>query len=202
MPIEIAHQLRQARLGQLLVEVLPGAALRIGPADGPSVVVARMGDPRGDVLPCQHRAGLHRALEAGLVQPYAGALGLRAGDDLSAELLAPAGADLGSGVYALDDDGPDRHLGAVTTLCPEHAAAAVRTARTVTLPVRLAGGDAGGGPHRMTSLRREVRHDPMLGVTLLHWSHRGHPALSTHVDDVARAESAACVVEELLQSLR
>lgn len=204
MPVEIAHTLRQARLGHLLLEALPGAALRIGREDGRSAVVARMGDPRSEVLPCQHRAALQRAMGSGLARAYAGALGLTSGGELTVELLPPAGTDLGSGVFALDDDGRERLLCAVTTLCPQHAAAAIRAARTVPLPARLAGVEGAGGGigvPLLAGLRREVHHDAMLGVTVVRWAHRAHPTVSNQIEDLARAETAALVVEEVLQSL-
>jgi hypothetical protein len=191
-----ADHLRLARLGHVLLDAVPGAALRIGRAGGGHVVVAPVGDARADVLPCQHRAALVRSLRTGLQQTYAHALGLREGGELTTELLAPPGADLGSGVLAREGDDGLRAVVTVTTLCPAHAAAAARTARTVPLPAhRVLSSEPG-----TADLTLELAHDRDLSVTLLCWRHRPHPAVTGAVDDVARAASAACAVEELLQS--
>jgi hypothetical protein len=194
----IAHHLRLARLGQALVEALPGAALRIGQADGPAVTVAAAHDPRSDVVPCQHRAALTRALASGLPRTYAGALGLAPADDgpLSVELLPPPNSDLGGGVFARET-GPDRTLCTVTTLCPSHASTAVRAARTVPLPAH----EALTRDPDLADLRLHLARDEALGVTLLSWVHRPHPAVIGPLEDVARAAAAACAVEELLLSL-
>lgn len=198
MQIAIAEQLRLPRLAHVLLEAVPGAALRIGRVDGPDVLVAPAGDPRADLLVCQHRAALARALELGEQDHYAHALGLRDGGLLTTELLAPAGADLGSGVLARDEDDGRRRVVTVTTLCPQHATLAVRAARTVPLPAHqaLTRGRA------LADLTLEVAHDRMLAVTLLSWRHRPHPAVVGAVEDIARAASAACAVEELLHSTR
>lgn len=197
MQTTTADHLRLQRLAHILLEAVPGTALRVGREGGPAVVVAPAGDPRADVLPCQHRAALARALEAGLQQAYAHALGLRDGGELTAELLPPAGADLGSGVLARDEPDGQRRVVAVTTLCPDHAARAVRAARTVPLPAHhvLTREPA------MADLTLELARDRMLSVTLLSWRHRPHPAVVGAVDDVARAAAAACAVEELLCSI-
>jgi hypothetical protein len=198
--IQAHHQLRLARLGHVLLEALPGAALRIGRSSGAEVTVAGVGDPRSDFLPCQHRAALCRALDAGRVRTYADALGLVDGDepadDLTVELVAPRGTDLGLGVYALDE-GPDRRLFTVTTLGPRHASAAVRAARTIPLPAHHALTRA---PDR-AELRQEVAHDRPRGITLLSWLHRPHPAVLGAMEDVVRGAAAACAVEELLHAV-
>ncbi len=196
MQIAIAEQLRLPRLAHVLLEAIPGAALRVGRVDGPSVLVAPAGDPRAEVLLCQHRAALAGALEAGEQRGYANAVGLRDGGPVTTELLAPPGADLGSGVLARDDGGGHRRVVTVTTLCPQHAAAAVRAARTVPLPAH----HALTREPALADLSLEVAHDRMLAVTLLSWRHRPHPAVVGAVEDVARAASAACAVEELLRS--
>lgn len=188
----IGHHLRLARMGHVLLEVLPGAALVVGRADGPSVTVAPLGDPRADVLPCQHRAALERALAAGLQRTYAHALGLASGGELSIRLDTPTGTDIGSGVFAFDDLAARRVL-TTTTLCAEHAAAAARAARTTAAPAR-------GGPSPVP-VRAEVGCDAGLGVTVLSWTHLPHPAVLGAVEDIARAAAAACAVEELLATL-
>lgn len=198
-----ADHLRLARLGHILVEAVPGAALRVGRPDGPAVVVAPPADPRAEVLLCQHRAALARSLETGLQHTYTRALGLDDGGPLVAELLTPAGADLGCGVLARPtrahgqlDDEPDgeRRVVAVTTLCPQHAAKAVRAARTVPVPAH----EALTRDPALADLSLEIAYDRALRVTLLSWRHRPHPAVIGAVDDVARAAAAACAVEELL----
>jgi hypothetical protein len=194
--VQAHHELRLARLGQVLLEALPGAVLRIGRAGGPHVTVASVGDPRRDLLPCQHRAALARALAAGHARSYAGALRLPRGDDLTVELVAPAGSDLGLGVFTLDE-GQDRRLLTVTTLCPRHASGAVRAARTVPLPAH----DALARDPDRAGLRLEMAHDRALGITLLSWRHRPHPAVLGAMEDVVHAAAAACAVEELLHGL-
>ena len=194
LPSTTTDHLRLPRLGHVLVEALPGAALRIGRADGNHVVVAPPHDPRADVLTCQHRAALARALETGLQRTYAHALGLRDGGELTTELLPPAGADLGSGVLAREDGDGLRRVITVTTLCPTHAARAVRAARTVPMPAH----EALTRDPALADLSLEIAHDRALRVTLLSWRHRPHPAVLGAIDDVARAASAACAVEELL----
>jgi hypothetical protein len=144
------------------------------------------------------RAALARALELGAQEHYAHALGLGEGGALTTELVAPVGADLGSGVLARDEDDGRRRVATVTTLCPQHASAAVRAARTVPLPAH----HALTREPALADLTLEVAHDPMLEVTLLSWRHRPHPAVVGAVEDVARAASAACAVEELLHSTR
>jgi hypothetical protein len=196
MLVEIAQHLRQARLGHVLLEALPGAALRIGRAEGPSVTVARFGDERSDVLPCQHRAALARSLASGLQRTYAHALGLGYGGALLVELLPPAGADLGSGVFALDE-APNRRLITTTTLCPGHAAQAVHAAQTVPAPAH----DLLCREPDLADLHLDVGHDQVLGVTVLSWLHRPHPAVIGPMDDIARAAAAACMVEELLHEI-
>lgn len=197
MTVEVAHHLRMARMGHVLLESVPGAALRVGRVDGPSVVVAAVGDPRAEVLPCQHRAALTRALASGVQRTYACALGLVQGGDLTVELVAPSGTDLGNGVFARDE-GSLRRLCAVTTLCPAHASSTIRAARTVPIPAH----DALTQDPGRADLRLDLAHDPALGVTLMSWLHRPHPAVVGPMEDLARAASAACVVEELLQTLR
>lgn len=198
MQTTIAAHLRLQRLAHVLVESVPGSALRVGRVGGGSVVVAPAGDPRADVLPCQHRAALAHALAAGLQHAYAHALGLREGGDLTAELLPPPGADLGSGVLARDEADGQRRVVTVTTLCPDHAAAAVRAARTVPLPAH----HALTREPALADLTLELAHDRSLAVTLLSWRHRPHPAIVGAVEDVARAASAACAVEEVLAAAR
>lgn len=190
----ISSHLRLARLGQILVESVPGTALRVGHVGGPTTVVAGPGDPRAEVLPCQHRAALCRALDSGHQRTYAEALGLTDRADLDIELSAPPGADLGCGVLARDDVDGIRRVVTVTTLRPESAATAVRSARTVPMPAHKA---LMSDPDR-ADLALEIAHDGALGVTLLSWRHRPHPAIIGAVDDLARAAAAACAVEELL----
>ena len=196
----ITDHLRLARLGHLLVEAVPGSALRIGRPDREAVVVAPPGDPRAEVLLCQHRAALTHALETGRARTYADALGFddrfEDGQDhqLAVQLLPPPGADLGSGVLVREDGDGLRRVLLVTTLCPTHAAAAVRAARTVPMPAHEALTREPG----LADLTLEIAHDRPLRVTLLAWRHRPHPAVVDAIDDVARAASAACAVEELL----
>jgi hypothetical protein len=190
--------LRLVRLGHVLLDAVPGAALRVGRVGGGHVLVAPAHDRRADVLLCQHRAALVRSLETGLQSAYAHALGLREGGDLTTELLAPPGADLGSGALARDDEDGRRRVVTVTTLGPADAAAAARAARTVPHPAHEA---LTRDPGR-ADLTLEIAHDRALRVTLLSWRHRPHPAVVGAVDDVARAASAACAVEELLQAVR
>lgn len=194
---DLASGLVRARLGQLLLEVVPGAVLRVGREGGPTLRVARPGDPRADVLSCQHRAALVRSADSGLAHTYASALDLTGGGGLTVDLDLPAGADLGLGLVALEEAG-SRHLCAVTTLCPTHATAAVRAARTVPLPAH----HALVRDPELADLRLDVARDPDLGVTLLSWVHRPHPAVLGPIEDVARAGVAAVAVEELLLSVR
>jgi hypothetical protein len=194
---DLASELQQARLAQVLLEQVPGAVLLVGREGGPSLTVARPGDPRADLLPCQHRAALVRAQDSGLARAYAAALDLTLGGALSVTLELPSSADLGLGLAALDD-GAHRRICAVTTLCPAHAAAAVRAARTVPLPAS----HALAREASVADLRLDVSRDRDLGVTLLSWLHNPHPALQGPVEDVARAAVAALAVEELLLSLR
>jgi hypothetical protein len=193
----IASELEPARLAQVLLEEVPGAVLRISRQDGPSLTVARPGDPRADVLACQHRAALVRAHASGLAATYAAALGLTVGGPLRVALDLPTPADLGLGLAALEDDGR-RRICAVTTLCPTHATAAVRAARTVPLPAH----HAIARDPTLADLRLDVTRDRDLGVTLLSWVHNPHPAVQGPIEDVARAAVAAVAVEELLLSLR
>jgi hypothetical protein len=191
MQVDVAHRLRQARLAHVLLEAVPGVVLQLRAADGPAVLVGPVGDDRAEVLLCQHRAALAHSLAAGDPVVYAEALGLPGGEP-AVSLLTPPGADVGSGLLVLPEDGARRQLCAVTTLCPRHAAGAIRAAHTA---------EERPDPGSLGGLRREVRYDPMLGVSLLRWSHRAHPTTATRVEDLARAEVAACVVEELLVSV-
>jgi hypothetical protein len=192
-----ASALRLARLGQMLLEVVPGAVLRVGTEGGPTLAVARPGDPRAEVLSCQHRAALVHGLGQGSSRRYVEALDLMGDGALTVELDLPAGVDLGTGLVVVDEAG-HRRICAVTTLCPTHAAAAARAARTVPLPAHhLLAREQG-----LAELRLDLAHDRDLGVTLLAWVHRPHPAVVGPIEDVARAAAAAVAVEELLVSLR
>ena len=104
MPGEIASRLRSARLGHALMEAVPGAAMEVGRVNGPAVVVGPVGYPGAEVLPCQHRGALAQGLAGGTMAGYVCALGLAGvGGALYLRLLLPPGADLGTGVIAVDD---------------------------------------------------------------------------------------------------
>jgi len=197
MPGEIASRLRSARLGHALMEAVPGAAMEVGRVNGPAVVVGPVGYPGAEVLPCQHRGALAQGLAGGTMAGYVCALGLAgAGGALYLRLLLPPGADLGTGVIAVDDP-PRRRLVMATTLGEQHALDAARAAWTVPVPAR---GSRSGAAHNtaLADLEVEARHDPVLHTTALSWTHRPHPAAVTQVDDAVRAAAAACLVEELL----
>ena len=202
MQADIADRLRSARLGHTLLASVPGTALQVGRVAGPSVIVGPVGYPGAEVLPCQHRGALVQGLALRSLAGYAHGLGLRSGGPLYLRLLAAPGSDLGSGVLAFED-GRHRRLVMATTLCAHHAVRAARAAHTVPHPVRHAG-DATGIELSsvLADMRVEAGHDPILGTTLLSWTHRPHPAVLGHVEDAVRAAAAACVVEELLLDVR
>jgi hypothetical protein len=202
MQADIASVLRTARLGHTLLESVRGTALEVGRLAGPAVIVGPVGYPGAEVLPCQHRGALVQGLTMRSLTGYARGLGLTNGGPLYVRLLAPPGSDLGSGVLAVEE-GPNRRLLTVTTLCAHHAIRAARAAQTLPHAVRHAGGATGDELSSvLADMRVDARYDPVLGTTALSWTHRPHPAVISHVDDAVRAAAAACVVEELLLDLR
>jgi hypothetical protein len=191
---DIAGRLRSARLGHALMEAVPNAALEVGRVHGPAVVVGPVGYPGAEVLPCQHRGALVQGIAGGTMAGYVCALGLAGvGGQLYLRLLLPPGADLGTGVVAVDGT-PERQLLMATTLCPHRAVQAVREAQTVPFTVQGAGDD----DPATADLRVTAIHDADLGTTVLTWRHRPHPAGVSQVEDAVRAAAAACLVEELL----
>ncbi len=191
----IADRLRSARLGHALMQAVPGGALEVGRAGGPTIVVGPVGQPGAEVLPCQHRGAVLQALACRSMAAYARGLGLQGpGGALHLRLLLPPGSDLGTGVVATERP-PDRCLVMATTLCPHRAVRAARDAQTVPPPAPLA-----GGPRQdlKVDLQVDVDHDPELGTTVLAWTHRPHPSVVLQIDDAVRAAAAACLVEELL----
>jgi hypothetical protein len=189
----IADRLRSARLGHALLQAAPGCALEVGRIGGPAVVVGPAGYPGAEVLLCQHRGALVQALATGSMAAYARGLGLQGlGGSLYLRVLLPAGADLGTGVIAVDRP-PDRCLVLATTLCPHRAARAAREAQTIPPPATC-----GHAQEVLVDLHVEVAHDAELGTTVLSWTHRPHPAVVLQVDEAVRAAAAACLVEELL----
>jgi hypothetical protein len=202
MLTDIDRRLRSARLGHALLEVVPGAALEVGRVGGPSVVVGPVGHPGAEVLPCQHRGALVQGLAMGTLVDYVRGLGLEGlHGALYLRLLLPPGADVGTGVVAVDDS-PDRRLVMATTLCAHRAVRAARAAQSVPEPVRHA---HAAGTEDLRAVLAEMRvtadHDPSLHTTVLSWTHRPHPAVVAYVEDAVRAVAAACVVEELLLDL-
>jgi hypothetical protein len=196
MPGDIASRLRSARLGHALMETVPGAALEVGRVQGPAVVVGPVGHPGAEVLPCQHRGALTQGLRGGTMAGYVCALGLEgAGGALYLRLLLPPGADLGTGVVAVEA-APERRLVMATTLCPREALRAARSSHAIPHPVGRRPGDALAVT--LDELPVDTRHDPGLHTTVLSWTHRPHPAAIAQVDDAVRAAAAACLVEELL----
>jgi hypothetical protein len=189
----ITDRLRSARLGHALLQAAPGCALEVGRVAGPAVVVGPAGYPGAEVPLCQHRGAIVQALATGSLAAYARGLGLQGlGGSLYLRALVPAGADLGTGVIAVDRP-PDRCLVVATTLCPHRAARAARDAQTI--PPPTAGGQA---QEVLVDLRVEAFHDAELGTTVLSWAHRPHPAVALQVEEAVRAAAAACLVEELL----
>jgi hypothetical protein len=202
MPEDIATRLRSARLGHALMEAVPGAALEVGRVHGPSVVVGPVGHPRAEVLPCQHRGALAQGLAGATMAGYVCALGLAgAGGAIYLRLLLPPGADLGTGVVAVDES-PNRRLLLATTLCAQAAVRAARSAQTVPTPASSGRTNGGALAAALAELRVAAHHDPVLHTTVLSWTHRPHPAVLAQVDDAVRAAAAACVVEELLLDVR
>jgi hypothetical protein len=194
---DIAARLRSARLGHALMEAVPGAALEVGRVHGPAVVVGPVGHPGAEVLPCQHRGALVQGIVGGTMAGYVCALGLAGvGGQLYLRLLLPPGADLGTGVVAVEGT-PERQLLMATTLCPHRAVHAVREAQTVPFSVQGPGEDDPAGL-AMADLRVTATHDADLGTTVLTWRHRPHPAGLSQVEDAVRAAAAACLVDELL----
>ena len=118
MPEDIADRLRSARLGHALMESVPGAALESGGVHGPSVVVGPVGQPGAEVLALPAPgAPSSRGCRAGRWLGYVCALGLGGvGGALYLRLRLPPGADLGTGVVAVEEP-PDRRLVMATTLC-------------------------------------------------------------------------------------
>jgi hypothetical protein len=195
---DIAGRLRSARLGHALMEAVPGAALEVGRVHGPAVMVGPVGHPGAEILPCQHRGALVQGITGGTMAGYVCALGLAGvGGPLYLRLLLPPGADLGTGVVAIDGV-PERRLLTATTLCPHRAVSAARNAQT--LPLALDAPDEAEvlAARALAGLRLDAEHDPTLGTTILTWRHRPHPAGLTQVEDAVRAAAAACLVEELL----
>lgn len=193
MCADIVARLRSARLGHALLQAAPGAALEVGRIGGPRVVVGPAGHPGAEVLLCQHRGAILQALDRRSMAAYAQGLGLQGpGGALYLRLVLPPGADLGTGVVAVERP-PDRCLVLATTLCPHRAVRAAREAQTVPPPV-----PSGRAQEVLVDLRVEPRHDAQLGTTVLTWSHRPHPAVVLQVDEAVRAAAAACLVEELL----
>jgi hypothetical protein len=196
MPADSTVRLRSARLGHVLMETVPGSALEIGRVHGPAVVVGPVGYPGAEVLPCQHRGALAQGIQGGTMAGYLCALGLGGvGGAVYLRLLLPPGADLGTGVVAVEEP-PNRRLVLATTLGADEAIAAAHAGQSVPQPA----GPTSARP-TLADLRVEARHDPVLQATVVSWTHRPHPAAVAPVDDAVRAAAAACVVEELLQSL-
>jgi hypothetical protein len=199
---DIADRLRSARLGHALMESVPGSALEIGRVHGPSVVVGPVGHPGAEVLPCQHRGAVTQGIQGGTMAGYVCALGLGGvGGALYLRLQLPPGADLGTGVIAVEEP-PHRRLVMATTLSPRRAVAAARAAQTVPQPVRPSSVTSEAVSAALADLRIDAHHDPVLQATVLSWSHRPHPAVVAPIDDAVRAAAAACVVEELLLDVR
>jgi hypothetical protein len=190
---DIVDRLRSARLGHALLQAVPGAALEVGRVRGPRVLVGPAGHPTAEVLLCQHRGAILQAVDRRSMAAYALGLGLQGpGGALYLRLVLPPGADLGTGVVAVERP-PDRCLVLATTLCPHRAVRAARDAQTIPPPPSV------GEPHDvLVDLRVDARHDAELGTTTLSWSHRPHPAVVLQVDEAVRAVAAACLVDELL----
>ena len=126
--------------GTRSMEAVPGAGAGGGAGRRPRRWSSgRCGYPGAEVLPCQHRGALAPGPGGGTMAGYVARAGPRRASAARSylRLLLPPGADLGTGVVAVDDRAPTGGWCMATTLCaaPRHARAAERP-RPCPPPVR------------------------------------------------------------------